>query len=155
LNAQIDAGAEAVQIFDSWAGIVPDNEFDRLVIEPVQRIVAGIRKAHPDVPIIGFPRGIGKNYPRYFRETGIDALSIDSSVSLAVAAQELQPIGPVQGNLDPSMLLAGGTAMDEAVKDILDTLGKGPFVFNLGHGVVPPTPVEHVARLAELIRAHG
>ncbi len=155
LNAQIAAGVNAVQIFDTWAGIVPEDAFDRLVIAPTQRIVAGIRKVHPDIPIIGFPRGIGANYPRYFRETGINALNIDSSMDLDVVAKELQPIGVVQGNLDPNVLLAGGVAMDQAVTAILDKLGKGPFVFNLGHGVLPPTPVEHVARLAELIRAHG
>jgi uroporphyrinogen decarboxylase len=155
LSAQISAGVEVVQLFDTWAGIVADRDFDRLVIEPTRRIVEKVKHDHPDVPVIGFPRGIGSRYRRYFAETGIDALSIDTNIDPEAAASELQPLGAIQGNLDPRVLVAGGAALDEAVIKILDALGKGPFVFNLGHGVVPETPVEHVARVAELIRDYG
>jgi uroporphyrinogen decarboxylase len=155
LSTQISAGVEVVQLFDTWAGIVAERDFDRLVIEPTRRIVEIVKRAHPDVPVIVFPRGIGDRYRRYFSETGVDALSIDTNIDPAVAARELQPLGTVQGNLDPKILVTGGAALDAAVTNILDTLGKGPFVFNLGHGVVPETPVENVARVAELIRAYG
>ncbi len=153
LGAQIDAGAEVVQLFDTWAGIVPLDKFDRLVVTPTRRIVEAVRQRHPDTPIIGFPRNIGPLYERYFAETGITALSIDANVPLELAARVLQRIGPIQGNLDPTILVAGGNALDEAVKTILAALSNGPFVFNLGHGVLPETPLEHVARLTALIRS--
>lgn len=154
LSAEINAGVETVQLFDTWAGIVPEEEFARLVIEPARQIVERLHRAHPDVPVIGFPRGIGTRYERYFAETGVDALSLDAETTLATA-RALQSMGPVQGNLDPKLLVAGGAAFEEAVLRILDALGGGPFVFNLGHGVVPETPIAHVARLGELIRAYG
>ena len=154
LSAEIAAGVEAVQLFDTWAGTVPESEFDRLVINPTRQIVERLKRAHPDVPVIGFPRGIGRRYRRYFAETGINALSIDAETSLD-EARALQSVGAVQGNLDPKLLVAGGQPFEDAVKRILDRLGGGPFVFNLGHGVVPETPPDHVARLGELIRAHG
>ncbi|HLI20306.1 MAG TPA: uroporphyrinogen decarboxylase [Stellaceae bacterium] len=154
LEAEIEAGVEAVQLFDTWAGIVPESEFARLVIAPTQRIVERLHRDHPDVPVIGFPRGIGARYRDYFVETKVDALSIDADTPLAVA-RELQSIGTVQGNLDPRLLVSGGAALDTAVARILDTLGNGPFVFNLGHGVVPETPVANVERIGELIRGHG
>jgi uroporphyrinogen decarboxylase len=152
LIAQIEAGADAVQLFDTWAGSVEAEDFERLVIAPTQRIVARVQERHPRTPIIGFPRGIGALYRRYFEATGVDALSVDASVPCDVAASELQSIGPIQGNLDPKILLAGGAALDEAVTRILAALGEGPFIFNLGHGVVPETPPEHVARLIERVR---
>jgi uroporphyrinogen decarboxylase len=154
LAAEIAAGVEAVQLFDTWAGIVPEGEFERLVIKPTRQIVERLKRDHPDVPVIGFPRGIGPRYRRYFAKTGIDALSIDAETSLD-EARALQSLGAVQGNLDPKTLVAGGKVLDVAVHRILDCLGSGPFVFNLGHGVVPETPPDHVARLGELIRAHG
>ena len=154
LAAEIAAGVEAVQLFDTWAGIVPESEFERLVIKPTRQIVERLKRDHPDVPVIGFPRGIGPRYRRYFAETGVDALSIDAETSLD-EAHALQSLGTVQGNLDPKILVAGGKAFEEAVNRILDRLGGGAFVFNLGHGVVPETPPDHVARLGELIRAHG
>lgn len=154
LIAEIEAGVEAVQLFDTWAGIVPATAFERLVIAPTRNIVEQLHRLHPDVPVIGFPRGIGARYRDYFQETGIDALSIDVDTPLE-AARELQSQGAVQGNLDPKVLVAGGAALDRAVDRILDALGSGPFVFNLGHGVVPETPPAHVARLGELIRAHA
>jgi uroporphyrinogen decarboxylase len=151
LSAQIAAGAEVVQLFDTWAGIVPCGDFDRLVIAPTRRIIERVRRDHPETPIIGFPRGIGSLYQRYFSETGVTALSLDATVPLDLA-QTLQSQGPVQGNLDPTVLVAGGGALDEAVGKILAALRGGPFIFNLGHGVLPETPIEHVARLATLIR---
>lgn len=152
LIAQIDAGAEVVQLFDTWAGIVPPEAFDRLVIAPTRRIVDRVHGRHPDTPIIGFPRGAGSLYARYFGETGVNALSIDATIPPDLAAKTLQPYGAVQGNLDPRVLLAGGAALDEAVGSILKALRGGPFIFNLGHGVLPETPLENVARLATLIR---
>jgi uroporphyrinogen decarboxylase len=154
LSAEIAAGVEAVQLFDTWAGIVPENEFQRLVIAPTRQIVERIKREHPAVPVIGFPRGIGHRYRQYFAETGINALSLDANTSLD-DARTLQSLGTVQGNLDPKILVAGGKVFEDEVNRILDRLGGGPFVFNLGHGVVPDTPPDHVARLGELIRAHG
>jgi uroporphyrinogen decarboxylase len=153
LIAQIEAGAEIVQLFDSWAGIVPPEAFDRLVIAPTRRIVDLVHGRHPDTPIIGFPRSVAAaSYERYFAETGVDALSIDPAVPPALAASTLQPHGAVQGNLDPRVLVTGGIALDEAVEEIVAALRGGPFIFNLGHGVLPETPLENVARLATLIR---
>ncbi len=152
LIAQIAAGVEVVQLFDTWAGIVPDADFGRLVIEPTRRIVEAVRQRYPDVPVIGFPRGIGARYSAYFKETGVTALSIDASVPPERAAMTLQPLGAVQGNLDPRILVKGGEALRSATETILAALGHGPFVFNLGHGVTPETPLDHVADLAALIR---
>jgi uroporphyrinogen decarboxylase len=152
LSAEIAAGVEVLQLFDTWASAVPAESFERWVIAPTRRIVDALKERHPDVPVIGFPRGIGALYPRYFRETGVRAVSIDASLAPTRAAETLQTIGPVQGNLDPKLLVAGGAALDEAVHQILDALGQGPFIFNLGHGVLPETPVAHVERLVQLIR---
>lgn len=151
LTAQIDAGAEALQLFDSWAGVLGEPEFRRWVIEPTRAIVARVKKKNPDVPIIGFPRGAGMLYADYARETGVNALSLDPGVPL-VLARALQARLPVQGNLDPQILVAGGDAMRRGVETILAALGEGPFVFNLGHGIVPETPPEHVAELVRIVR---
>jgi uroporphyrinogen decarboxylase len=151
LVKQIEAGAEAVQLFDTWAGVVPETDFERMVIAPTRRVVQAIRHIHPRIPIIGFPRGIGSRYRRYFRETAVDALSIDGTISLAEAAN-LQAFGPIQGNLDPKVLVAGGPALVREVEAIISALAGGPFIFNLGHGVLPETPPEHVAQLIGLIR---
>ncbi len=152
LIAQIEAGAEAVQIFDTWAGALPDSAFRRWSVEPTAAIVRRIRERYRDVPVIGFPRGVGANYVAYVTETGVDGVSIDTGVSPRWAAEALQPNVAVQGNLDPLMVVAGGSAMEAEARRILSELGGGPFVFNLGHGIVPQTPPEHVAALAELIR---
>jgi len=152
LRAQISAGAEVVQLFDTWAGVVPPAAFDRLVIEPTRRIVDCVRKDHPDTPIIGFPRGIGPLYPRYFRETAVTAVSVDATVLPETIAETLQPLGVVQGNLDPAVLVGGGSALDRGVARILGALRAGPFIFNLGHGILPETPIEHVTQLVSLIR---
>ncbi len=151
LAGQIAAGAEIVQLFDSWAGILPEDGFDRWVTAPTRRIVAALKERFPTVPVIGFPRGAGLFYERYVSETGVDAVSIDSTVPLGFARDQLQPRVLVQGNLDPVALLVGGRVLRRAVQEIRAALGGGPFVFNLGHGVLPQTPPEHVAALAALL----
>ena len=153
LVAQIEAGAEVVQIFDTWAGILSHDEFRQWAVEPVREIVNRVQAKHPAVPIIAFPRGAGVRYLDYAVETGVEAVGVDSSVPPEWIAKELQPQSAVQGNLDPLVLLAGGKALEEATVRILKALGRGPFVFNLGHGILPETPPENVARLAGLIRA--
>lgn len=152
LSAQIDAGVEAVQLFDSWAGVLPEAAFRRCVIAPTRRIVQDLRKRHPRVPVIGFPRGAGLMYRAYVAETQVSAVGLDSTVPCEVAHRTLQSQIPVQGNLDPLLLVVGGSAMETAVAAIRASFGAGPFVFNLGHGVLPETPPEHVAQLAELLR---
>lgn len=152
LAAQIAAGAECVQIFDSWAGVLPEDAFRRWVIEPARKLRAHLKKAHPNAPVIGFPRGAGPMYVPYVKETNVDAVSLDTTVPLAWAAKHIQPHCTVQGNLDPLMVVAGGAALDQAVDQICAILGDGPFIFNLGHGIVPETPPEHVARLVERVR---
>ncbi len=152
LLTQIEAGAEVVQLFDSWAGVLPEAEFRRWVIEPTARIARALKSEHPNVPIIGFPRGAGVLYAAYAEIAGVDAVGLDSVVPLAWAREHLQTRHAVQGNLDPVLLLAGGAAMTTAVRAILEALREGPFVFNLGHGILPETPPEHVTALVELIR---
>lgn len=155
LQEQIAAGAEAVQLFDSWAGVLPEAEFKRWVIDPTAEIVSRLRATHPGVPVIGFARAAGVMHLSYARATGVDGLGIDANVPLSWAVNSLQPLCTVQGNLDNQLLVAGGKALDTEVHRILDTLSSGPFIFNLGHGVLPETPVEHVLRVANLVRAHG
>jgi uroporphyrinogen decarboxylase len=152
LSAQIAAGAEVVQLFESWAGVLDARGFRRYVIEPTRKIVAALRARHPHTPVIGFPRGAGLMYRAYLTETGVSAISLDSTVPCGVAQRTLQTLAPVQGNLDPVALLVGGAAMDEAVAAIVQSFRGGPFIFNLGHGVLPETPVANVAHLAELLR---
>lgn len=154
LAAQIEAGAEAVQLFDSWCGVLAETEFDRWVIAPNKAIVTALNARFPHIPVIAFPRGAGLNYERFAKAVGPDALGLDTMVPLE-AALKLQQICAVQGNLDPLALLAGGEAMDSAVRRLLDGLGRAPYVFNLGHGVMQETPPDHVARLTTLIRDHG
>ena len=153
LIAQAEAGAEALQLFDSWAGVLPETQFRRWVIEPAARIVTAVKSACPGVPVIGFPRGAGVLYADYVAETGIDAASLDTTVPLAWAAEMLAPKVALQGSLDPILLITGGEAMRSAAGEILDRLGSRGFVFNLGHGILPQTPPEHVGELVELVRA--
>ncbi len=152
LRRQIDAGAEVIQIFDTWAGVLPAPEFGRWCIEPTAQIVAALKESHAEVPVIGFPRGAGLALHRYVAGTGVDAVSLDTGIPTEWAAKTLQPRIPVQGNLDPIMLVAGGEALDRAARQVLESLAAGPFVFNLGHGIIPETPPEHVAQLARIIR---
>ncbi len=152
LEGQIRAGAEAIQLFDSWAGVLPEAEFQRWCIAPTREIVARLRRTHPGVPVIGFPKGAGVMIEAYAAETGITSVGLDQTVPLGWAAATLQPHWALQGNLDPLLLVIGGQPMQEAAHRILEAFGRGPFVFNLGHGIVPETPPEHVAQLCELIR---
>lgn len=151
LDGQIKAGAEAVQLFDSWAGLLPAPAFARWCVRPVAEIVAKLRARHPDLPIIAFPRNAGFMIETYAEQTGVDCVGLDYTVPLVQAAA-LQAKSAVQGNLDPQYLVLGGTAMESAAVEILERLAKGRFIFNLGHGVVPETPVENVARLVEIVR---
>lgn len=151
LVAQLRAGADAVQIFDSWAGVLGEADFDRWCVKPVARIVERVREEVPGARIIGFPKGAGTLYRDYRRKTGVTALGLDWAVPLSFAA-ELQKEGAVQGNLDPMRVVAGGRALDEGVDAILEALRDGPFVFNLGHGITPEAPVAHVERLLKRIR---
>lgn len=146
LARQIDAGADAVQIFDSWAGILPQSEFEAWCVKPVARIVEALRKRRPDAKIIGFPRGAGSNYRGYAKKTGVDAVGLDWTVGAAFG-RSLQKASPVQGNLDPLALLAGGDALDRSVDTVLATYGGGAHIFNLGHGILPETPIAHVERM--------
>lgn len=152
---QINAGAEAVQIFDSWAGALDSEGFKRWCLKPVQEIVKLIRAVHPHTPIIGFPKGAGYNYLTYAQNAGVTALGLDQHVPTDWAARALQPIMPVQGNLDPLCLMAGGDALIMQVEKILADLSKGAFVFNLGHGINKDTPIVHVETLVNMVRAHG
>ncbi|BAE53354.1 uroporphyrinogen decarboxylase [Paramagnetospirillum magneticum] len=152
LIRQIDNGAEAIQIFDTWAGALPEDMFERWVIGTTRTLVERIRTERPGVPVIGFPRGAGYLYKRYVAETKVSGVSLDPSVPLHWAAAELQPKCTVQGNLDPLLLVAGGEALDAGIDRVLKALSKGPFIFNLGHGITPPTPPDNVARLAERVK---
>jgi uroporphyrinogen decarboxylase len=156
LDGQVKAGAGVLQIFDSWAGILPDDQFARWVVAPTVRIVRALKARHPDVPVIGFPRGAGGNAAGFIAETGVDGMSCDTAMPLhvmAALARSSQRV--VQGNLDPLLLVAGGAALERRVGEIVVALRDVPFVFNLGHGIVPETPPENVARLVELVRSAG
>ena len=152
LSGQIEAGAEAVQLFDSWAGSLAPAEFERWVIAPNAAIVAALKARHPHVPVIGFPKGAGEKLPAYARESGVDAVGVDETVDPLWAARELPAAMPVQGNLDPLLLLAGGPALDAAARRILDAFAGRPHVFNLGHGIDKETPIPHVERLLSVVR---
>jgi uroporphyrinogen decarboxylase len=152
LSAQVDAGAEVVQLFDSWAGALEGDEFDRWAVRPASRIVAALKQRFPGLPVIGFGRGAGDRHLAYAEGTGVDAVSVEQGLPLDWVKNVLQPRTVVQGNLDPAVLVAGGDSLDLEVERLLKTLGPSRFIFNLGHGIVPETPPEHVARLAALIR---
>jgi uroporphyrinogen decarboxylase len=152
LSGQIEAGVEAVQLFDSWAGTLSPVQFERWVIAPNAAIVAGLKARHPDVPVIGFPKGAGGKLPAYARETGVDSVGLDETVD-PVWADAMLPEGlPVQGNLDPLALIAGGEALDTAIDRILAAFPERPHVFNLGHGVDQHTPIAHVERVIAKVR---
>lgn len=154
LVAQIKAGVDAIQIFDSWAGLLPEPYFGRWVIIPTQNIVSNIRKAYPGFPIIGFPRRAGASYQDYVEQTGVSCIGIDEHCALEKAICSFGASVAVQGNLDPVTLLAGGKTLEGEVKRILAAAGRHPFIFNLGHGIIKETPPGHVAQLAQLIKAH-
>lgn len=152
LRGQIDAGAEAVQLFDSWAGSLAPDEFERWVIAPNAKITAAIKASHPDIPVIGFPKGAGAKLPSYADETGVDAIGLDESLDPAWANSVLPQGMPVQGNLDPLLVEAGGDALPKRVKTILDAFEGRPHVFNLGHGIGQFTPIDHVEQLLRAVR---
>ena len=152
LVAQIDAGADAVQIFDSWAGVLGEVEFQRYAVKPVRRMVDSVRARRPKAKIIAFAKGAGILLKQYRQQTDADAIGLDWSVPLSFAA-ELQKDGPVQGNLDPMRVVAGGAALDDGIDAILQVLGNGPLIFNLGHGITPQADPATVSRLVERVRS--
>lgn len=155
LLAQIEAGADVVQLFESHAGLLEGDDFDRLVIEPTQRLVRFVKDKYPDCPVIGFARGAGyQELARYANQTGIDVLSVDSSVSLK-DARSFFPKGTLQGNLSPVLLKEGGDKMEAAIQAILSDMKGQKHIFNLGHGILPETPIAHVEKLVALVRAEG
>jgi uroporphyrinogen decarboxylase len=152
LSGQIEAGAEAVQLFDSWAGSLAPREFERWVIAPTARLVTRLGEEHPGVPVIGFPKGAGGKVAAYARETAVTAIGVDETVDPAWADRELPGGLPVQGNLDPLALLAGGEALETAVRRTLDAFAGRPHIFNLGHGILQDTPIAHVEELLALVK---
>ena len=152
LGGQIAAGAEAVQLFDSWSGSLAPAEFERWVIAPNAAIVAALKARYPLTPVIGFPKGAGEKLPAYARETGVDALGLDETIDPVWAAQTLPPGLPVQGNLDPLLLIAGGAELEKQTLRVLEAFAGRPHVFNLGHGIGQTTPLEHVSQLLALVR---
>jgi uroporphyrinogen decarboxylase len=154
LLSQLAAGADVLQIFDTWAGVLPPREFARWSIEPTRRIVEGVRKKVPDAKIIGFPKGAGALLPQYVELTGVDAVSIDWAAEPSLIREHVQNRVAVQGNLDPLALIAGGTALDAAVDDVLANFAKGRLIFNLGHGIQQETPIAHVEQMISRVRAY-
>jgi uroporphyrinogen decarboxylase len=154
LLGQLRAGADVLQIFDTWAGVLPPREFERWSIEPTRRIVAGVRAKVPDAKIIGFPRGAGALLPAYVEATKVDAVSIDWAAEPALIRERVQSKVAVQGNLDPLVLIAGGAALDRAVDEVLANFAAGRLIFNLGHGIQPETPIAHVEQMVKRVRAY-
>jgi len=152
LSSQVDAGADVLQLFDSWAGSLSPTQFEQWVVAPTARLVAALRSRYPDVPIIGFPKGTGGKLVAYARETGVSALGLDETVDPVWAAKHLPAKLPLQGNLDPLALIAGGEALESGVKRILDALADRPHIFNLGHGILQDTPIAHVEQLIALVK---
>jgi len=152
LSRQIEAGAETVQLFDSWAGVLSEDQFEKWSIGPTRQIVGALKAKHPDVPVIGFPRGAGAKIPAYVEATGVDAVALDTSVPMGWATQALGGGVTMQGNLDPLSLVSGGEAMERQARAILKAAAGAPFIFNLGHGIVQQTPPEHVAALCDLLK---
>jgi uroporphyrinogen decarboxylase len=154
LLGQLTAGADVLQIFDTWAGVLPPREFARWSIEPTKRIVEGVRRQVPDAKIIGFPRGAGALLPAYVDATGVDAVSIDWAAEPSLIRERVQDRVAVQGNLDPLVLIAGGAALDRAVDDVLENYAGGRLIFNLGHGIQPETPITHVEQMIKRVRSY-
>jgi uroporphyrinogen decarboxylase len=152
LSKQIQAGADAVQLFDSWSGSLSPAQFEQWVIAPTAAIVARVKALHPNTPIIGFPKGAGGKLPAYARETGVSAVGIDETVDPHWAAASLPADMPVQGNLDPLALIAGGETLNTEIDRIISAFADRPHVFNLGHGILPDTPIVHVEALLARVR---
>jgi uroporphyrinogen decarboxylase len=154
LLGQLAAGADALQIFDTWAGVLPPREFLRWSVEPTRRIVEGVRAKAPDAKIIGFPRGAGAQLPDYVEATKVNAVSIDWTAEPKLIRERVQSKVAVQGNLDPLALIAGGAALDRAIDDVLANYAGGRLIFNLGHGILPETPIAHVERMVKRVREY-
>jgi uroporphyrinogen decarboxylase len=152
LSGQIEAGVDAVQLFDSWSGSLAPSQFERFVVARTAWIVEQLKKRHPQVPVIGFPRGAGGKLGAYARETGVDAIGLDETADPAWANRELPQGMPVQGNLDPLALIAGGPPLKEAVARVLDAFSGRPHIFNLGHGIQQDTPIAHVEELMSQVK---
>ncbi len=152
LVEQFAAGVDAVQIFDTWASVLPADEFQKWCIAPVAKIVTAVREKIPQASIIGFPRGAGTELWRYLEAVAVDAVGLDWMVELGFARDHIQSKRTIQGNLDPLVLVAGGEAQDRATDAILEAFGPGPFIFNLGHGIFPETPIANVERLVARVR---
>jgi uroporphyrinogen decarboxylase len=152
LAGQVLAGAEAVQLFDSWAGSLAPAEFERWVIAPNAAIVTALKARFPELPVIGFPKGAGEKLPAYARETGVDALGLDETIDPLWAANALPEGLPVQGNFDPLLIEAGGAEIEAQATRILDAFADRPHVFNLGHGIGQHTPIAHVEQLLAVVR---
>jgi uroporphyrinogen decarboxylase len=155
LAAQLEAGVDAVQLFDTWAGVLGPDEFARWCIAPARRIVAGVRQRIPNAKMIGFPRGAGTLLRTYVESVDVDAVGLDWMIDSGFARDTIQRRRPVQGNLDPLALLAGGAALDRGVDAILESFGNGPLIFNLGHGILPETPIAHVEHMIARVRGWG
>ena len=154
LLGQLAAGADVLQIFDTWAGVLPPREFQRWSVEPTKRIVEGVRKKVPGAKIIGFPRGAGALLPGYVEATGVDAVSIDWAAEPSLIREQVQNRVAIQGNLDPLALIAGGAALDRSIDDVLSNFAAGRLIFNLGHGIQPETPIAHVEQMVKRVRAY-
>jgi uroporphyrinogen decarboxylase len=152
LERQFVAGVESVQIFDSWAGVLPVTEFERWCLKPILDIVNGLKARVPHARIIAFPRGVGSHLEAFVGHPGINALSLDTSADPVWVSQHIQPKKTVQGNLDPFALIAGGRALDESVDRIKQAFDGKPYIFNLGHGILPETPIDHVEQLVARVR---
>jgi uroporphyrinogen decarboxylase len=152
LERQLEAGADTVQIFDTWAGSLAAPDFERWCVQPTKRLIAKLRARRPGTKVIGFPRGAGKNIPRYVEETGVNAVSLESDIDRTFAREQIQTRVPVQGNVDPLILRAGGAALDREVDDVLKAFSERPFIFNLGHGILPDTPIAHVEQMLKRVR---
>lgn len=153
LSGQVRAGVDAVQIFDTWAGVLPEEQFRRWCVEPVARIVSGLKALHPGIPVIAFPKGAGTRLSAIVQGTAADAVGLDWTADAAFVRRDIQPRVAVQGNIDPLALLAGGAALDRAVDAALEAYAGGRFIFNLGHGILPPTPIAHVERMIARVRS--
>ena len=155
LSMQVEAGAETVKLFDSWAGSLKDDDFRRYALEPAKRIIAELKARHPDLPIIAFPREAGENYVGFAKATGADCVALDNSVSPEWAAANVQVDGCVQGNLASSHMVTGGQALIDETRHIVKTFGKGPHIFNLGHGITPDADPENVQIMIDAVRNPG
>ncbi len=152
LAAQLKAGVEVVQIFDTWAGALPPDDFERWSVQPTKAIVRKLHEKIPGAKVIGFPRGAGEKIPRYVTETGVNAVGLETGIDRNFARQDIQSKVPVQGNLDPETLRTGGEALDREVDAVLEAFAAAPFIFNLGHGILPDTPIENVERMLKRVR---